>query len=364
MWILHLLTAATLHGLVLADAAAVRQDGPPGDRYGLAVPPAAPSRAAIFRLRSEQQFLDELGEEFRQRYPNEIFLRPVPADRFDRPDAPTLGASWFQNRRTGTRQDARGRRGDMGIEQGAGILPPHGLEAAVLNESPSGDEFVLGVDVLLGEAEGRFGVLFGAQDPDRSLEPVDQREWNTYGFVWSSNEEIVIGRSVGGNRTELARARVEPQRQFRLEVVVHDGRIRVTRDGEPVLEAALEQPLHGRFVGVIGQSNDAAIRFDNFAAEAYAGSLEPRTFAASVRSFPAPGVRYRPIYFEHVGIERYGHHLGNLIQPPLEHGAFFLDAAALPLRLPHEPPWECQSDVGYCRPGDVVWPFRLSFPDW
>jgi hypothetical protein len=359
MWLYGLMTAWVLQlgGPQPAGEA-------PEDPYGLAITTASPRRESLFRLRSEQQFIAELGRDFAWRYPDEVFLRPVAADRFDRADAPTLGASWFQNRRSGTGQDSRGRRGDMGVQRGAGVLPPQRFEAAVLNEAPSSERLRVSVDIQLADDAGRFGLLFGALDPDRSLAPVDQRQWNTFYFAWCSRENVAIGRSDAGQRTVLAEAVVPPQSQFRLEVIVADGRIRVARNGEQVLDTSAGQPFPGRYVGVIGRSDAAPIRFDDFSAVPYAGTLVARTFAPSVRGLPAPGVRYRPIYFEHVGIERYGHHLGNLVQPPLEHGAFFLDALALPLRLPHEPPWECQTDVGYCRPGDVVWPFRLSFPDW
>lgn len=356
------LFVAVLGGLLCATGVA---DEPEleVERLTYSVDTAAPSRDRLFQLRTEGEILDELASEFQQRYPDELFLTPIPHDDFDRADAPLLGASWFQNRNSGEARDAQGRRGDMRIENVHGLLPPKRFEAAILNEAPATRDISIAVDVRLSDASSRFGVIFRALDPDRSTTFVDQLRSNSFGFAWASTTQLAVGIVRDGTVQVLDRKSLPELREFRLTVTARGDLVTASRNGNDLLTVAGEWP-GGEYVGLIGHSGSAPVSFDNFRAAPFAGVSERRSFVLSQSPFESARVPYRPIYFEHVGIERYGHHVGNLFQPALEHAAFFIDTATFPARLIAEPPWECQSSLGYCAPGQPVWPPRLAYPGW
>ncbi|MGB7325620.1 MAG: hypothetical protein WBD31_12170 [Rubripirellula sp.] len=68
----------------------------------------------------------------------------------------------------------------------------------------------------------------------------------------------------------------------------------------------------------------------------------------------ASGVRHRPLYFEDVNLERYGHHY--LAQPLVSGVRFFGSAIVLPLRMCADKPCECETSLGLKRPGDPTCP--------
>jgi hypothetical protein len=74
---------------------------------------------------------------------------------------------------------------------------------------------------------------------------------------------------------------------------------------------------------------------------------------------------YRPLYFEDIRLERYGHDVGCL-QTGLSGVRFFSQIAALPYKMTVHPPRSCQCSNGFGRPGDCPLPgyghreFRLD----
>jgi len=87
--------------------------------------------------------------------------------------------------------------------------------------------------------------------------------------------------------------------------------------------------------------------------------FEPRTWAPSVFTWKASGLCHKPLYFEDVHLERYGHSHGPLLQPIISGGRFFLTIPALPYLMGVEPPAECLYTLGYYRPGDCA-PYMLD----
>jgi hypothetical protein len=79
-----------------------------------------------------------------------------------------------------------------------------------------------------------------------------------------------------------------------------------------------------------------------------------RMFADSVLTWKASGVCHKPLYFEDVQLERYGHEWGPVVQPALSTVRFFGDLAVLPYKMGIHPPHECQYPLGYYRPGDCA----------
>lgn len=76
---------------------------------------------------------------------------------------------------------------------------------------------------------------------------------------------------------------------------------------------------------------------------------EPVTFA-----WKASALCHKPLYFEEVQLERYGHTMGPFCQPVVSGAHFFLNIATLPYKMGINPPNECQYSLGYYRPGSCA----------
>jgi hypothetical protein len=82
--------------------------------------------------------------------------------------------------------------------------------------------------------------------------------------------------------------------------------------------------------------------------------LVPRNWVASTFTYQASGLCHKPLYFEEVQLERYGHTAGPIKQPLLSGAHFFLNIAVLPYKMGINPPCECQYALGYYRPGSCA----------
>jgi hypothetical protein len=84
--------------------------------------------------------------------------------------------------------------------------------------------------------------------------------------------------------------------------------------------------------------------------EAFAGRCwEPTTFA-----WKASGLCHKPLYFEDVQLERYGHSWNPVLEPFLSGAHFFTSVALLPYKMGLNPPNECMYALGYYRPGSCA----------
>lgn len=320
-----------------------------------------PSDELLYRRKTEGEFLEQMKTDFVRRHPAETYSIPAPVDDFNRRNADTLGSAWYQNRASGHAQDVRKRGGDMGIRNQRGMLPGGLSEVAIMDQPASLKDVLLKISVELGDDESSFGVVFRAEYPGMSLKAVDQQAVNCFYFARASADAVQIGKSVRGETTIIATAEVEKSRRFQLMARAFQERIEVLRDGIPVLHV-IDSSLHGVFTGITGNAANSPVYFDNFAVELYGGEPMPRAFPRISRVFWAPSVRHHPIYMNHVGAERYGHSYGNLVQPFVEQGLFLGDVISIIPRAVIAPPWECRSNVGFHRPGDIVLPYRLSYP--
>lgn len=80
----------------------------------------------------------------------------------------------------------------------------------------------------------------------------------------------------------------------------------------------------------------------------------PRSFVESTFTWKASGACNKPLYFEDVQLERYGHEWGPMVQPAISTVRFFGDLAVLPYKMGIHPPNECQHPLGYHRPGSCA----------
>lgn len=79
-----------------------------------------------------------------------------------------------------------------------------------------------------------------------------------------------------------------------------------------------------------------------------------RGWTPSTFTWTASALCHKPLYFEEVQLERYGHTAGPIKQPILSGAHFFLNIAALPYKMAINPPRECQYALGYYRPGSCA----------
>ncbi len=101
-------------------------------------------------------------------------------------------------------------------------------------------------------------------------------------------------------------------------------------------------------------------------AEAFDAPAQPglagRGWRDSVTNWEASALAHRPLYFEHVTLERYGQTICPAAQPLLSAAHFFGTLPALPYKMGLEPPRELVYVLGYYRPGSPTPRLRYRFP--
>ena len=95
-----------------------------------------------------------------------------------------------------------------------------------------------------------------------------------------------------------------------------------------------------------------------------AAVFQPRAFAPCTFMWEASGLCHKPLYFEDVQLERYGHTGCPWLQPLLSGACFFTTVLVLPYEMGVEPPCEHIYVLGYDRPGSdspyLIDPIPLS----
>jgi hypothetical protein len=82
--------------------------------------------------------------------------------------------------------------------------------------------------------------------------------------------------------------------------------------------------------------------------------FQPRSFSPITYTWAASALCHKPLYFEDVQLERYGHMAGPWLQPFASGVNFFLTIPILPYKMGLETPNECLYTLGYYRPGDCA----------
>jgi hypothetical protein len=80
----------------------------------------------------------------------------------------------------------------------------------------------------------------------------------------------------------------------------------------------------------------------------------PRDWTLTTFTWTASALSHKPLYFEEVQLERYGHSAGPIKQPILSGVHFFGNIFFLPYQMGLTPPTECQYVLGYYRPGSCA----------
>jgi hypothetical protein len=87
-----------------------------------------------------------------------------------------------------------------------------------------------------------------------------------------------------------------------------------------------------------------------------------RDFTMLTYAWTASALCHKPLYFENVSLERYGHSAGPVRQPLLSAAHFFGSVILLPYTSKLYPPTECQYALGYYEPGDCAPWLIHAFP--
>lgn len=78
-----------------------------------------------------------------------------------------------------------------------------------------------------------------------------------------------------------------------------------------------------------------------------------------VFAWAAPNIRYQPLYFEDVALERYGQTLPPNQQFVASNLHFWKSFLTLPRQMRFDSPKSCNYPLGFCRPGDTV-PYTIQ----
>ena len=84
------------------------------------------------------------------------------------------------------------------------------------------------------------------------------------------------------------------------------------------------------------------------------GVYQPRQWAQITYNWKASGLCHKPLYFEQVKLERYGHSWGPYVQPLVSGVHFFGTLPILPYKMGLKAPNECVYTLGYYRPGSCA----------
>jgi hypothetical protein len=79
-----------------------------------------------------------------------------------------------------------------------------------------------------------------------------------------------------------------------------------------------------------------------------------RHWLATSYQYHASALCHKPLYFEQVQLERYGHTAGPFRQPIISGAHFIISLAGLPYQMAINPPMECEYSLGYYRPGNCA----------
>ncbi len=90
------------------------------------------------------------------------------------------------------------------------------------------------------------------------------------------------------------------------------------------------------------------------------GYFAGRCWEGQTITWHAANLCHKPLYFEEVALERYGHSDGPFVQPLRSTAHFFVNLLTLPYQTGIHPPNECIYALGYYRPGNCApW---LAYP--
>jgi hypothetical protein len=160
----------------------------------------------------------------------------------------------------------------------------------------------------------------------------------------------------GGLRDGAIQSLTPEQEQAR-DLQLEQERLAVEEDCEAFIEAVRADDI---------KSVDLSIRMQGRAGEDYPFDCgfgqelyQPRTWPQVTYLWKAAGLCHKPLYFEQVQLERYGHSWPPVVQPLLSGAHFFATFPLLPYKMGLTTPNECIYTLGYYRPGSCA-PYMID----
>lgn len=196
--------------------------------------------------------------------------------------------------------------------------------------------------------------------------PADDRELPGFGEPFGDAPDTTDVPVPGPSGDTQAPAEIDPPADDRLQEMPSDNN---DFSGEPFALAPQGNTKcpSVRDLKPIGEiTNAIAPKGDLFPAECPlgAGPFQPRMWGMTTYTWKASGLCHKPLYFEQVTLERYGHSFAPLLEPVVSGAHFFATLPILPYKMGINPPWECQYPLGYYRPGScaphMIMPFPIS----
>lgn len=193
------------------------------------------------------------------------------------------------------------------------------------------------------------------EDDNTSLEPADTRLFDEMTSedeeeeVEGPQESMQYGRGDGDlNLPQPANGELTEEQRRLLEAEREEN----TKSCQEELEKLRGQTL---------ESIDLSIRVSGNPGEDFpfecsleGERLKPREWPQITYMWKAAGLCHKPLYFEQVALERYGHSWGPYTQPIMSGIHFFGTLPILPYEMGLKTPNECVYSLGYYRPGNCA----------
>jgi len=136
------------------------------------------------------------------------------------------------------------------------------------------------------------------------------------------------------------------------DVLKAESRVSKREECHVALEKLRSNHIHdiGLDIGVPGHPGD------DFPVECALneGPANPRSWPETTYTWKASAVCHKPLYFQELALERYGHSLGPFLQPIYSGAHFFATLPILPYEMGLRPPKECVYTLGHYRPGSCA----------
>jgi hypothetical protein len=237
-----------------------------------------------------------------------------------------------------------------------------GIEAEVeLGRDAVEDETVGGDSEADVDNEVGIPEPFESADEEESAEPGIEEEFSEpedAGIDEEDLEELLRRAEEGGfDIRPMERAPLTPEAQAELRRQLEQERLQNEQECEQFYASVKADNI---------RTVNLDIRMQGEPGEDYPFScglgdelFESRNWPQITYLWKAAGLCHKPLYFEQVQVERYGHSWHPLLQPVMSGAHFFGSAALLPYKMGLEAPNECIYTLGYYRPGSCA-PYMIE----
>ncbi len=258
-------------------------------------------------------------------------------DPFDEPEGETIPVPDADEMPVDDLEDAQEAvEGEIERRRSASDLLEEGMDEAFEPELPE----IEPLDEDDYEEEGPLSD--NPVDEDENLLPRDDEEdWRTPDFDLDENDELELTPEELQQRSEeLQREREESEENCREELR------QVASDTISTIDLSI------RVEGNAGEDFP-------YECPVSQGSHQPRQWPQITYNWKASAICHKPLYFEQVQLERYGHSWGPFVQPVMSGAHFFGTLPILPYKMGIRTPTECVYTLGYYRPGSCA-PYMID----